>query len=300
MTYEEVLKLSEAKFFTHPIGAGSGIDSIDGFWINRQDVWENPILSTAVHTHNYYEIELLCNGTATHICNGKSRECGRGYISLLKNNDYHTWHIPHGKAIDIFTVNFSDSNLSYAMVGKISQATGTVHFDLSEEDLNRIEPVFNYLLQEFKEAKEDFQIVARSLMNVIVSFVLNRYVADSDEVENKNPVMKRAMAHIEKNFLNPNITVQSVSDQLKITPNYFGTIFKKATGSSFSKYIKERRLHYSLQLLSDDMFTIGEIAEMSGFNNAAYYISQFKSHYGMTPKQYVLYKTGKPGGKLDE
>lgn len=300
MTYEEVLKLSEARFFTHPIGAGSGIEPIDGFWINRQDVWENKVLSSAVHTHDYYEIELLCDGKATHAINGNSYECGRGYMSLLKNNDFHTWHIPYGKPINIVTINFSDKNLSYDMIGKIAQVNGTVHCTLSEEDFVRIEPILNYLVQEFKEKKSDFQIVARSLMNVVVSFMLNRYVADDDEVENKNPVMKRAMAYIEKHFLNPDITVQSVSDYLDITPNYFGTIFKKTTGTSFSRYIKERRLHYSLQFLSDDMFTIGEIAEMSGFNNAAYYISQFKSHYGMTPKQYVLYKTGKPGGKLDE
>ncbi len=294
MTYEEVLKLSEAKFFTHPIGAGSGIDSIDGFWINRQDVWANPILSTAVHTHNYYEIEFLCGGNAIHVLNGNSRECGRGYVSFLRNSDFHTWHIPHGKSVDIFTINFSDKNLSSAMVGKIAQVGGDVHCDLSEEELERIEPIFQYLLEEFREAKDDFHIVARSLMNIIVSFVLNHCVTDDGIAENKNPVMKRAMAYVEKNFLNPDITVQMVSDHLKITPNYFGTIFKKTTGTSFSKYIKDRRLHYSLQFLNDDMFTIGEIAEMSGFNNAAYYISQFKSHYGMTPKQYVLYKTGKP------
>lgn len=290
LKYEEILELSQKqKLFSHPIVNDGGNRPIDDFWIAKREVENNPIFQNSVHFHDYFELELMCEGSAEHKLNGKTLPVGKGNMALLRKNDFHTYHfLGDGKAI-YFTINFTEKSVSPHILNKILRYNGVMAVDLSERDFEEINLLLGMLAREFQNPDEDFSIIRRSLLDTILVRFLRLLPSEAENRKDaeKNYTIEKFLNFVDNNFLDPMLSLSDVSDHLKITSNYLGQLIKKNIGMSFNQYLKQRRLDYSLRLLNQRVLSINEIAEKSGFSSSAYYISQFKKFYGVTPKQYI-------------
>lgn len=61
---------------------------------------------------------------------------------------------------------------------------------------------------------------------------------------------------------------------------------KKMTGLSFISYVNERRLAVAAEALKKSNDKILSISQEAGFTNLSNFNRQFKSRYGVTPKEY--------------
>lgn len=52
------------------------------------------------------------------------------------------------------------------------------------------------------------------------------------------------------------------------------------------KYLTQLRIEYAKELLITGRYSIGEIAEMCGFENVYYFSTVFKKHTGIPPSKY--------------
>ncbi|MFD2115162.1 helix-turn-helix domain-containing protein [Paenibacillus yanchengensis] len=98
-------------------------------------------------------------------------------------------------------------------------------------------------------------------------------------------VMEEIKQYIDDNFHEP-LTLQSIADQYFIHPNYFSRRFKERFGEKFIDYLTKLRMNRAMQLMSETTMKIFEIAELVGYEDAAYFGSVFRKIFGMTPKQY--------------
>jgi len=87
---------------------------------------------------------------------------------------------------------------------------------------------------------------------------------------------------------NPTIpfTVKNIAAAARITPNYFSTIFKKATGVSFTAFLLEHRIALAQQRLRDLTLHVDEVGKRSGFPDGGYFTRRFRKATGMTPTQW--------------
>ena len=76
---------------------------------------------------------------------------------------------------------------------------------------------------------------------------------------------------------------KELAAQLRIHPNHVSRLFREFSGQSFSLYLQNQRLARSRLLMEDPGLNITEIARLSGFSSANYFIRSFKAHYGSTP-----------------
>jgi two-component system response regulator YesN len=98
-------------------------------------------------------------------------------------------------------------------------------------------------------------------------------------------IVEKAKKYMEEQHSNE-LKAFEVAAWLKITPSYFSYIFKQSTSKSFTEYMNELRIEHAKQLLATTHDKVFEIADKVGYKEYKYFVSVFKSHTGMTPKEF--------------
>jgi len=93
----------------------------------------------------------------------------------------------------------------------------------------------------------------------------------------------------EQVYLDANLTLQKLAQQLNIHYNYLSRILNEAYGKSYNDFINAYRIEAAKQLLSDPRATdrtILDILLSTGFFTKSVFNSAFKKATGMTPTEY--------------
>lgn len=84
------------------------------------------------------------------------------------------------------------------------------------------------------------------------------------------------------------VTIQEISDRLKINRNKLHFGFKQQFGVSIHEYQTELRMQTALRLLQTTDMPIGEIAERTGYQEPTNFSAAFKKHFASTPRDLRL------------
>ncbi len=93
----------------------------------------------------------------------------------------------------------------------------------------------------------------------------------------------------EKAYLDPNLSLESVADHLRINPSYLSRIINKNLDTSFSDYVHNLRVKEAQNYLCNPEFakyTMVAIGLEAGFNSRSAFFNIFKKQTGKTPFQY--------------
>ncbi len=97
--------------------------------------------------------------------------------------------------------------------------------------------------------------------------------------------VRRALEYIRANYMNE-ISVNTLASHCGYSEFYMMKLFKKFTGITCVEYINNYRLNIAGKQLLATSDDISAIAYQVGYNNISYFNRQFRSQYGMTPKQF--------------
>ena len=81
-------------------------------------------------------------------------------------------------------------------------------------------------------------------------------------------------------------TVRYCAQELFLSPNYFGDLIRQLTGDTASNIIRRFVMQRAKELLAGST-PIGQVAEQLGFDYPQHFTRQFKSHFGITPTQFI-------------
>lgn len=101
----------------------------------------------------------------------------------------------------------------------------------------------------------------------------------------RNYTIKRALHYIEEHA-GEGITLEEVSAQLDITPEYLSTLFNREVGVNFSVFLRDFRLNQAKRLLKGTTLKVYEIAQKVGYSDAKYFTRVFKAEVGVSPGDY--------------
>ena len=99
-----------------------------------------------------------------------------------------------------------------------------------------------------------------------------------------------ALDYIQKNYMNPDLSLNSICSYLNISTSYFSTIFKDLTGETFTEVLIRTRMEKAKELLEKTTMKNYEIAEKVGFADPHYFGISFKKMTGCTPTEYAREK----------
>lgn len=82
------------------------------------------------------------------------------------------------------------------------------------------------------------------------------------------------------------VSGDSIEELLGCNFDYLNRVFKQATGKTIFNYLNELRVIKAKQFLENGLYSISDVAEMTGFNDAYYFSKVFKKYAGTTPGKY--------------
>ncbi|SEN51790.1 two component transcriptional regulator, AraC family [Amphibacillus marinus] len=99
-------------------------------------------------------------------------------------------------------------------------------------------------------------------------------------------LINQVIAYIDNN-LNRNLTLNEIAEELFISRNYLGKLFKTKMAISFKEYVTKAKIEAARKMLVTGDYMIYEAAEAVGFDNPAYFTSVFKKVAGYPPSQII-------------
>jgi len=99
-------------------------------------------------------------------------------------------------------------------------------------------------------------------------------------------LVKKVHEIIARDYSNPNLSLNSIADELSMSPVYLSRLYKQLTAGALSDVIGEMRMNKAKELLRGSEYTVSEIAEKTGFTNSSYFYRIFKKNNGITPNDY--------------
>lgn len=113
--------------------------------------------------------------------------------------------------------------------------------------------------------------------------------------------LDRATQIIVEHISDPDFGLEQLLVEIGLSRAHFYRKISSLTGQNPSNFIRTIRLKYAADLLVRKVYSIKEIAYMSGFNSSAYFSKTFRELFGITPNEFIdQHTTGHPVPKDDK
>lgn len=161
---------------------------------------------------------------------------------------------------------------------KVVFVSGYAEFTYAQKALSL--GAVDYLL---KPIKPDMMTTVLKKLEVKLAGKVQEEVIE--QKEEKVPVIEQIITEIQEHYTE-NITLTELAKKYGISVGYLSSLIKENVGLSYSDYVTARRIQKAKELLEDELLSMEQIAEQTGFRDHFYFIKVFKKHTGITPGQY--------------
>ena len=262
-----------------------------------------------------YGLVVVLEGEIDFSYEGKTVEVHEGEAHIMPPAVNHFEYIKKGNTCSYFVVHFdtvyrpetSDWRVDDVYIP--SCVMGSSEMIMDEERLRAIRKEDAFITRPVKIKVHDFASLVEKLEKMEYVYELFNPTADAqwdrlllkaylqeilvDLFEPERRIRKgyqaacvgKFIAYVNEN-LHTDIDVAAIAKTYGFTPNYFRTLFKRATRLTPYDYIQRKRIDKSkvkLDLTSD---SVQDIAFQVGFNDPYYFSKVFKKTVGMTPSEY--------------
>ena len=98
-------------------------------------------------------------------------------------------------------------------------------------------------------------------------------------------VLARLLEHIRASLHEP-LHVPDLAAQAHLSPFHFARMFRYSVGLPPHAYITAQRMEAARELLAGSDMPLAEVGRRVGYRTQAHFTGVFRTHVGMTPKQY--------------
>ena len=109
------------------------------------------------------------------------------------------------------------------------------------------------------------------------------------KISSHHPVVRRALEIIQQQYPN-RLSLDALSETLRLSPEYLSSLFHRDMGINFSAYLRTFRIERAKELLSGSDLLIYEVAARVGYNDSKYFCKVFREVTGVSPTEYIRSK----------
>ncbi|MBQ9735944.1 MAG: helix-turn-helix transcriptional regulator [Clostridia bacterium] len=189
-----------------------------------------------------------------------------------------------GERYEHYTVSFTVNEQKCAgdAVHSLLRAKNMVHFTPASSSV--YETRFSRLAGIWQEKDTGYRMTATSqLYTLLDAFISERYVRGIDSVSYAKVLP--AKEYIDKNY-DKSISIDMLANLSDMSPTNFRRLFLLVFGKTAMAYKNGLLLLHACDLLADNVYTVGEVADRCGFRDTTYFSRFFKKHIGITPTEY--------------
>ncbi len=246
-----------------------------------KDKWPFP-----VHKHTHYEIQFILKGKGLHLINQDQFIYSSGDIFITLPQDNHFFVFQEKTAICIikfneifFQGNFQDRELELLKHGLF---TSNRKILLTADCRKNIGELMELLMKTYKRTSPYKELILKNALSLILTLLI-------DEIELKlakpqDEKIQSILKYIQKYMGQKDLlSIPSISQHFNINKTYFTQYFKKATGSTYKKYVQEYTLNIIAHQLVYQDKTLSQLAYEFGFSDEGHLSRAFKTYFKKSP-----------------
>lgn len=134
------------------------------------------------------------------------------------------------------------------------------------------------------EVSDDIQKLAKTFLQSICNDI--QKIKDNPDQQSNALVTEKIIQMILKDYDNPALCLNSIADEIGLSTNYVGHIFKQQTQKSISQYILDIRMDKVAEYLKNTSLSLSKILEKVGLEKNNYFYTRFKNYFGMSLNEY--------------
>lgn len=169
-------------------------------------------------------------------------------------------------------------HLSYNIYERISEKFPMLKDAVTEE--------FKSFQSELRDAEisDDVQLLVKTFLKNICTGIQEH--KENPAQQSTSLVAEKIVQIIQKEYANPALCLTSIADEVGLSSNYVGHMFKQYTQKSVSQYILEVRMDLVGDYLKNTTLPLNKILERVGLEKNNYFYTRFKNYFGMSLNEY--------------
>lgn len=240
------------------------------------------------HSHNYYELFMMVQGTAHHIVNGHRQRLSVGQLLFIRDFDVHDYQSADGGDFAFINLAVTHESISalfdYLGEGFPSKALLNAPtpplVNLSENETKRLTFSFTELNDNLEKTLLKLKVRVL-LMTIFTKYFIN-YSREKVDVPLWLDVLYEKMQD-PKNF---SVGVERMFELSGKTREHLTRSLKRYYGTTPTNLITELRLNYASNLLLTSNLTATNICYECGFESLSWFYKAFSQKFMTTPTRY--------------
>lgn len=248
------------------------------------------------HRHNYVEVVYMCQGTTTHIANGKEIVLHPGEL-LFFGQGAKQEILPAGEK-DI-AVNFiilpqffdkalemlggEETPLRKFIVDSLrGDNANCLYFQVA--DVIPIQNLMENLIRTLLGSPTpNRRSICQNTMGLVFMQLLNYTDRLASQTAEETAIV-HVLRYIEENYRTGSLT--EIAGRLHYDLCWLSREIKRRTGKTYKELLQEKRLSQAAYFLKNTGLHVDEIGAAVGYSNLSYFHRIFAEKYGMSPKKY--------------
>ena len=258
--------------------------------------YRNPKISLEKSQYVYH-ILLIDKGKLDVCVGGKTERIAAGEaVYLLPGEVYRL--LPCGEDFSLYNLSFNFNEVSDSSDIKNKSCVFLENYDarfclrrLDFEDASVLNESGIYRNIDRSRLRELYLLNSSDTLypffcrSVLFSLLTEMLASERKNESNDSPA-KRIIEYIRRNP-EKDLSGESLSSLFSYHQNYINKLIKKETGKSVSDYVRYVKIEYARALLSEEMCSLSELAEMLGYYDYSHFYKAFIAELGVTPKEYL-------------
>lgn len=224
------------------------------------------------HSHDHWELVYCTSGEgAFRFQNGTVMTYQAGDVVVIPPQEVHT--NSSSKGFTNIHITMADPSFPYRTA-----------FRIMDDEEENVKMAFQQARYFYMGDIKNADLVLTALGDLIVSYM----IVCRSNAEFSEPVEK-IRASIRRNYSRPDYALDAFMRSMPFHYDYLRKLFKKEVGVSPLEYLTSLRMKSAETLLTamwTNEYSVAEIAQMCGFEDALYFSRVFKKHFGCSPTNY--------------
>lgn len=242
------------------------------------------------HWHSHLEIIYILDGYLEVAINNSEYLIGKDQLIIINPRDIHS----------TANKNFNTSillQIPYELLEDNIEDVQNIYFECNPytKDIqkisyqNDIKALLKSFAEIYKTKSLGYKLKINSLIYDLLFILVNNFSTSLTKLHIKKTVryldrLELITKYVKKHYTEC-ISLDDISAQVRLNPEYFSRFFKKYMGTTFLKYLNSIRLeHFYTDLVNTD-YSVTELIEKNGFTNYKMFMKLFKDTYGCTPSE---------------
>ncbi len=263
------------------------------------------------HSHDFWEIVIINEGTGKHWLEGQSFPVSSGDVFLIQKGQNH--YFQDLQSLDLINVLYDPDRLGLPE-GELRKLPGycalfmlepqhrkphrfSSRLHLKRFDLAPAIQIVDKIETACTGKDAGWEICSLTALQELIIYLSKRYVlSDTPDAASLLRVAD-VIGLLEKEYMNQRC-LNDLTTIANMSKGNLIRIFKNATNQTPIEYLIEIRIQHAMDLLRKTNLPINEIAYQVGFSDCNYFSRHFRNKSNTTPKEFRIKNTDSKKNKL--